>query len=89
VWGLALVLVGLGAGATQTGATGMLLAAVPIARIVTAMVVWSQLGILGYLAAPALGGLLAQHLGYAALGLLPATTAILLATLAMPTRRHR
>jgi MFS family permease len=89
VWGLALVLVGLGAGATQTGATGMLLAAVPIARIVTAMVVWSQLGILGYLAAPALGGLLAQHLGYAALGLLPATTAILLATLTTPTRRHR
>jgi MFS family permease len=88
VWALALVLLGLGAGATQTGATGLLLAAVPPARIVTAMVVWSQLGILGYLTAPALGGLLAQHLGYAALGLLPATTATLLAILATPTRRH-
>jgi hypothetical protein len=50
---LVLVLIGLGAGAAQTGATGLLLAAVPTARIVTAMVVWSQLGILGYLAAPA------------------------------------
>ncbi len=88
VWALALVLLGLGAGAAQTGATGLLLAAVPPARIVTATVVWSQLGILGYLIAPAAGGLLAQHLGYAALGLLPATTATLLAILATPTRRH-
>ncbi len=47
VWALALVLLGLGAGAAQTGATGLLLAAVPPARIVTATVVWSQLGILG------------------------------------------
>lgn len=30
------------------------------------MVDWSQLGILGYLASPAAGGILAEHLGYAA-----------------------
>lgn len=89
VWIFALVLIGLGAGAAQTGATGLLLAAVPTTRIVTAMVVWSQLGILGYLAAPALGGLAAQHLGYAALGLLPAATATALAILAVPSWARR
>ena len=78
-WAVGLLLTGLGVGAAQTGATGLLLDAVPTNRIVTAMIVWSQLGILGYLAGPALGGLLAQHLGYAALGLLPATTLALLA----------
>jgi MFS family permease len=51
-WAAGLFLIGLGAGAAQTGATGLLLAAVPTTRIVTAMVVWSQLGILGYLAGP-------------------------------------
>lgn len=85
-WAAALILIGLGAGAAQTGATGLLLTAVPTNRIVTAMVVWSQLGILGYLAGPALGGLLAQHLGYAALGLLPATS---LAVVKLIARRGR
>jgi len=89
LWVVALVLIGLGAGAAQTGATGLLLAAVPTARIVTAMVVWSQLGILGYLAGPALGGLAAQHLGYADLGLLPAATAGLLTILAAPGWHRR
>jgi MFS family permease len=89
VWVVTLTLIGLGAGVAQTGATGLLLAAVPTSRIVTAMVVWSQLGILGYLAAPALGGLLAQHLGFAALGLLPLAAAAALALLAAPFWRHR
>jgi predicted MFS family arabinose efflux permease len=82
-WATGLLLIGLGAGAAQTGATGLLLDAVPTERIVTAMVVWSQLGILGYLAGPALGGLLAQHLGYAALGLLPATAIVLIGLIAI------
>lgn len=82
-WMIGLALIGLGVGTAQTGATGLLLDAVPTARIVTAMVVWSQLGILGYLAAPAAGGLLAEHLGYAALGLLPAAVACALAVLAV------
>jgi hypothetical protein len=51
-WLAALAMIGTGVGATQTGATGILLHSVPITQIVTAMVVWSQLGIVGYLAAP-------------------------------------
>ncbi|MGH3876534.1 MAG: MFS transporter [Actinophytocola sp.] len=85
-WAAALLLIGLGIGAAQTGATGLLLNAVPTTRIVTAMIVWSQLGIFGYLAGPALGGLLAQHLGFAALGLLPTAT---LALLAVVNKRRR
>jgi len=81
-WAVALLLIGLGAGAAQTGATGLLLAAVPTERIVTAMVVWSQLGILGYLVGPAAGGVLAEHVGYAALGLLPAATGLVLLVVA-------
>ena len=48
-WAVALALIGLGAGAAETGATGVLLHAVPAERIVTAMVVWSQLAMIGYL----------------------------------------
>jgi hypothetical protein len=46
------------------------------------MVVWSQLGILGYLIGPAAGGVLAEHVGYAALGLLPAATGLALLVVA-------
>ena len=88
-WAIGLLLIGLGAGAAQTGATGLLLAAVPTTRIVTAMVVWSQLGILGYLAGPAAGGILAEHLSYAALGLLPAIALTLLALVAKSGRQSR
>jgi MFS family permease len=79
VWLGALALTGLGAGAAQTGATGMLLRAVPTERIVTAMVVWSQMGILGYLIAPALGGPLAAWLGFRWIGLLPLGAGVVLA----------
>lgn len=81
-WAMALLLIGLGAGVAQTGATGLLLAAVPTSRIVTAMIVWSQLGILGYLVGPAVDGVLVQHLGFAAPGFLPAVTAIMLIVVA-------
>ena len=69
VWLVALTLTGLGVGAAQTAATGLLLATVPIERIVTAMVVWSQMGILGYFIAPAVGGPLTAWLGFGWLGL--------------------
>jgi Arabinose efflux permease len=88
-WGIGLALVGLGSGVAQTGATGLLLAAVPTARIVTAMVVWSQLGIIGYLVGPAVGGVLAQNLGFAALGLVPAAAAVVLVLLASMRRLTR
>ena len=50
---------------------GILLDAVSPERIVTAMVVWSQVGIVGYLLGPLAGGAVAQGLGFAALGLVP------------------
>ncbi|MGH3518093.1 MAG: MFS transporter [Haloechinothrix sp.] len=88
-WGVALLLIGLGIGAAQTGATGLLLAAVPMSRIVAALVVWSQLGIVGYLAGPALGGLIAQYLGFGALGLLPGAVVVVLLLLAGLARRGK
>ncbi len=75
-WAVALAMVGLGAGAAETGATGVLLDAVPAERIVSAMVVWSQVGILGYLIAPTLGGQVVTHLGFGWLGLVPLTAAV-------------
>jgi MFS family permease len=79
---LALGLAGVGIGLGQTGATGILLAAVAPERIVTAMVLWSQLGIVGYLAGPLLGGAVAQALGFQAVGLIPLAGAILLLAIA-------
>jgi MFS family permease len=70
-WMLALALTGAGAGLAQTGSTGALLERIPTHRIVGAMTAWSQLGITGYLLAPALGGPLAERWGYAALGVVP------------------
>jgi MFS family permease len=87
IWLIALALVAVGSGASTTGATGILLDSVPTERIVTAVVVWSQIGIIGYLLGPMVGGLIAAHLGYAWLGLLPLTLAVVLAGLAVRTRR--
>ncbi|MGH3508605.1 MAG: MFS transporter [Nocardioidaceae bacterium] len=70
-WLAGLALVGLGAGLSQTGATGLLLARVPTERITSAMAVWSQVAMLGYLAGPAIGGVLAERLGFAWLGAIP------------------
>ena len=47
LWVVAFGLAGLGAGAGYTGSAGVLLQAVGGERIVTALVVWSQLGIVG------------------------------------------
>jgi MFS family permease len=70
-WLVALAVIGLGTGAVETGSTGVLLEVVPTDRIVTAMVVWSQIGMLGYLLAPALGAPLAQRYGFGAVALVP------------------
>jgi MFS family permease len=70
-WIVALAVIGLGTGATETGSTGVLLQVVPTDRIVTAMVVWSQVGMVGYLLAPALGAPLAQQYGFRAVALVP------------------
>ena len=52
LWLLALLLAALGIGLGNTGSLGLLVEAVPVERIVTAMVVWSQIGIIGYLLGP-------------------------------------
>jgi hypothetical protein len=77
------------AGRTRTALAGGLLDTVPTERIITAMVVWSQMGIAGYLVAPVLGGPLAAGLGFRWLGLLPLTAALLLGGLAVYARRPR
>jgi MFS family permease len=69
VWIPALAIAGLGIGLAETGAVGVLLEAVPTSRIVTAMVVWSQVGIAGYLVGPVSGSLAAEGFGFGALGL--------------------
>ena len=45
------------------------------------MVIWSQIGIAGYLLGPLLGGLVAEQLGYAYLGLVPALAGLLVLAL--------
>ncbi|MGH2528283.1 MAG: hypothetical protein ACRDH0_02925, partial [Actinomycetota bacterium] len=86
VWIVSLVVAGVGIGAGNTGAIGVLLETVSSKRIVTAMVVWSQIGIVGYLAGPLAGGALAEILGFSAVGLVPlAGAAVLL--VAMLRRR--
>ena len=75
VWLLALVLAAVGIGLANTGSLGLLVQAVPVERIVTAMVVWSQIGIVGYLLGPLAGGIVADGPGYEYVGVVPATAA--------------
>jgi MFS family permease len=76
LWLLALLLAGIGIGMANTGSIGMLVEAVPVERIVAAMVVWSQVGIAGYLVGPLLGGAVADGLGFAYLGVVPAVAGL-------------
>ncbi|WP_405863857.1 MFS transporter [Streptomyces sp. NBC_00005] len=87
VWIAALAVAGVGIGLANTGATGVLLDAVPPQRILTAMVLWSQIGILGYLAAPLIGGPVADAFGYGAVAAVVALMAMgAAATLARSNR---
>ena len=76
LWVLAMLLAAVGIGLANTGSLGLLVEAVPVERIVTAMVVWSQVGIIGYLLGPLAGGLVADGVGYAFMGLVPAAAGI-------------
>jgi hypothetical protein len=71
LWILVSILLGLGLGAGEAGSLGVLLESIGVDRIVLAMVVWSQVWAVGYLVGPAIGGGVAQALGYGALGLVP------------------
>jgi MFS family permease len=79
LWVIALLLAAVGIGLGNTGSLGLLVEAVPVERIVTAMVVWSQIGIIGYLLGPLAAGIVADGLGYAYIGLVPAAAALLYA----------
>jgi MFS family permease len=76
LWVLAMLLAGVGIGIANTGSLGLLIEAVPVERIVTAMVIWSQIGIVGYLLGPLAGGLVAGGFGYALVGLVPAVAGL-------------
>ncbi len=76
-WIGALAVAGIGFGAGETGALGVLLETVGPRRMVLAMVVWSQVWALGYLGGPALAGGVAESLGFAAVGLPPVAAAAL------------
>ena len=69
LWVLVAVLCGIGVGAGDAGALGVLLESIGLDRIVLAMVVWSQVWAIGYLVGPAVGGGVAEAFGYGALGL--------------------
>jgi MFS family permease len=71
VWVVVAVLAGVGLGAGEAGALGILLESIGVDRIVLAMVVWSQVWAVGYLVGPAIGGGVVEALGYGALGLVP------------------
>ncbi len=85
-WVVALGVTGAGIGLANTGSIGVLLEGVPTERIVTAMVVWSQIGIVGYFIGPLAGGFIAQTSGYQAIGLVPllAAVPVLILTIRMP-----
>jgi MFS family permease len=76
LWLLALLLAALGIGIGSTGSLGVLVESVNVKRIVTAMVVWSQIGIVGYLIGPLVGGAVAEGLGYSAIGVVPAVAGL-------------
>jgi MFS family permease len=86
LWLLALALAAVGIGIANTGSLGLLVEAVPVQRIVTAMVVWSQIGIIGYLLGPLAGGLVADRLGYPFIGTVSAVAGLLVVALLRTAR---
>ncbi len=87
IWLVAVGITGLGFGAGEAGALGVLLEAVGTRAIVLAMVVWSQLWAVGYLIGPSVGGAVAELLGFAALGVVPLAAALLVAAAWMQANR--
>jgi MFS family permease len=86
LWLRALALAAVGIGIANSGSLGLLVEAVPVQRIVTAMVVWSQIGILGYLLGPLAGGIVTDSLGYTFVGTVSAAAGLLVVALLRTTR---
>jgi MFS family permease len=76
MWAVALLLAGMGFGLAETVSLGYLLDATGTERIVLALVVWNQVFGVGYLVGPSAGGLVAETLGFAAIGLVPLLAAV-------------
>jgi predicted MFS family arabinose efflux permease len=72
IWLVAIALLGVGFGAAEAGALGVLLETVGAERIVLAMMVWSQIWGIGYLVGPLAGGGLVEALGPAGIGVVSA-----------------
>ena len=77
VWILVAVCAGIGLGFGEAGSLGILLETIGLEKIVLAMVIWSQVWAIGYLAGPAAGGGVAEALGFGAIGLVPFAAALL------------
>ncbi len=78
-WVTGLTVAGVGFGLGEAGALGILLAAVPRERIVTAWVTSAQLWAAGYLVGPAVAGLFAEAFGFAVIGVVPLAGSLLVA----------
>jgi MFS family permease len=87
VWVVALLVVAAGFGLAETASIGILLDAVGTQRIILAMVVWSQIFALGYLVGPVAGGVVAETLGFGAIGLVPLAFATLVVAGLVRARR--
>jgi MFS family permease len=85
-WLATLAVAGIGFGLTETGSAGALFEAVETERIVTAMIVWSQIGIAGYLLGPLAGGVVAEGLSFTWIGIVPLVAAMGLVTLVVALR---
>ena len=77
---------GVGFGLADTGSVGLLLESVETERIVTAMIVWSQVGIAGYLVGPVAGGAVAETLSFDWIGIVPLAAAAALGAFALALR---
>ena len=67
----------MGLGFGEAGSLGVLLETIGLEKIVLAMVIWSQVWAIGYLAGPAAGGGVAEALGFGAIGLVPFAASLL------------
>jgi MFS family permease len=88
VWLVAVALAGIGIGAGEAAALGILLETTGTERIVTAMVIWSEIWAVGYLAAPVGAGAVAETLGFELIVIVPLAGALLVATAFMLTPRR-
>jgi MFS family permease len=89
LWLTAVLIAAVGIGLGNTGSIGVLVEAVRPERIVTAMVIWSQLGIVGYLLGPLVGGVVADKAGFAYVGLVPAVAGGLVLLVVSASRAPR